>query len=395
LTSLGRRAEHFRGGTGQTLEWPSILPMWFQYTNPVSGRVPEFFQGPCAACAVRPDLLLEANGYQKPPDAPQANRAAPPSANATAAPGGGRQQTWRAPRTPWGEPDLQGTYSNRTITPLERPAEFGTRAFFTAEEVAALEKQAQAQTGDESRAKGTQSDVARAYNDFWWDRGTTVTSLRTSLVIDPPDGRIPPETDAARRRAADEGKRPAFRSAGASVARGTDSWLDRSLFERCITRGMPGAMLPTAYNNNYRITQSPGYVAIEIEMLGGTRLIPTDGRRHVSQGIRQWMGDSVARWDGDTLVVDTTNFTDKVLYRGAAEHLHLVERITRVGPDEIDYRVTLTDPTTFAKPWTIAVPFVVTGEDMFEYACHEGNYGMVGILSGAREEEAAAAQKGK
>jgi hypothetical protein len=340
-------------------------------------------------------LLLEANGYQKPPDAPQANRAEPPSANATAAAAGGRRQTWRAPRTPWGEPDLQGTYSNRTITPLERPAEFGTRAFFTAAEVAALEKQAQAQTGDESRAKGTQSDVARAYNDFWWDRGTTVTSLRTSLVIDPPDGRIPPETDAAGRRAADEGKRPAFRSAGASVARGTDSWLDRSLFERCITRGMPAAMLPTAYNNNYRITQSPGYVAIEIEMLGGTRLIPTDGRTHVSQGIRQWMGDSVGRWDGDTLVVETTNFTDKVLYRGAAEHLHLVERITRVGPDEIDYRVTLTDPTTFARPWTIAVPFVVTGEDMFEYACHEGNYGMVGILSGAREEEAAAAQKGK
>jgi hypothetical protein len=152
---------------------------------------------------------------------------------------------------------------------------------------------------------------------------------------------------------------------------------------------MPGAMSPTAYNNNYRFTQGPGFVAIQIEMLGGTRVIPTDGRTHIRSSIRQWMGDSVGRWDGDTLVVDTTNFTDKVLYRGAAENLHLVERFTRVGPGEIDYRVTIEDPTTFTKPWTLAIPYVNTGEDMFEYACHEGNYGMEGILSGAREEEKA------
>ena len=122
-------------------------------------------------------------------------------------------------------------------------------------------------------------------------------------------------------------------------------------------------------------------------MLGGTRVIPTDGRKHISPSIRNWMGDSVGRWEGDTLVVETTNFTDKVLYRGAAENLHLVERFTRVGPGEIDYRVTITDPTTFTRPWTIAIPYVDTGEEMFEYACHEGNYGMEGILSGAREEE--------
>jgi hypothetical protein len=146
-------------------------------------------------------------------------------------------------------------------------------------------------------------------------------------------------------------------------------------------------MSPTAYNNNYRITQSPGIVAIQIEMLGGTRIIPTDGRPHLNQSMRQWMGHSVGRWEGDTLVVETTNFSDKVLYRGAAENLHLVERIRRVGPDEIDYRVTVTDPTTFSRPWTIAIPYVNTGEQMFEYACHEGNYGMEGILSGAREEE--------
>jgi len=292
------------------------------------------------------------------------------------------------PRTPWGEPDLQGTFSNRTITPFERPANVNGREFFTKEEVAAMEKRAQEAGGDDGRAKGSRQDVERAYNDFWWDRGTKVTTPRTSLVVDPTDGRVPAPTEAAKMRAADEGKRPAFRGAGAS-GRGTDTWLDRSTFERCITRGMPGAMSPTAYNNNYRITQSPGFVAIEIEMLGGTRVIPTDGRSHVRSTIRQWMGHSVGRWEGDTLVVDTTNFTDKVLYRGAAENLHLVERFTRVGPGEIEYRVTIEDPTTFTKPWTLAIPYVNTGEDMFEYACHEGNYGMEGILSGAREEEKA------
>jgi len=297
--------------------------------------------------------------------------------------------TYKVPRTPWGEPDLQGTYSNRTITPFERQASVGGREFFTREEAEALEKRAQEQSGDEGRSKGTRGDVERAYNDFWWDRGTKVTSLRTSLVVDPPDGRVPAQTEAAKLRAADEAKRPAFRGAGAS-GRGADSWLDRSTFERCITRGMPAAMSPTAYNNNYRITQGPGYVAIAIEMLGGTRVIPTDGRAHVNTAIRSWMGDSVGHWEGETLVVDTRNFTDKVLYRGAAENLHLVERFTRVAADRIDYRVTIDDPTTFTRSWTLAIPFVVTGEDMFEYACHEGNYGMVGILSGAREEERAA-----
>jgi hypothetical protein len=308
-------------------------------------------------------------------------------APAAVAPAGAQEpRKWTTPRTPWGDPDLQGTYSNRTITPFERPANVNGREFFTKEEVAALESRAQQQSGDENRSKGTDADVSRAYNDFWWDRGTKVTSPRTSLVVEPADGKVPAQTDAAKARAADEGRRPAFRGAGAT-GRGTDTWLDRSTFERCITRGMPGAMSPTAYNNNYRITQSPGFVAIEIEMLGGTRVIPTDGRSHVPSRMRQWMGHSVGRWEGDTLVVDTTNFTDKVLYRGAAENLHLVERFTRVGPGDIDYRVTVEDPTTFAKLWTLAIPFVTTGEAMFEYACHEGNYGMEGILSGARQEE--------
>src|SRR5512138_3602138 len=232
----------------------------------------------------------------------QAGRAAAPAADSTAA------KKYTVPRTPWGDPDLQGVYSNRTITPFERPANVNGREFFTQEEVAALEKRAQTQGGDEGRNKGTRADVERAYNDFWWDRGTKVTTPRTSLVVDPPDGKVPALTDEAKKRAADDAKRPAFRGTGAT-GRGADTWLDRSTFERCITRGMPGAMSPTAYNNNYRITQAPGYVAIQIEMLGGTRVIPTYGRTHTRSAIRQSMGESVARWEGHTLVVDTTNVT--------------------------------------------------------------------------------------
>jgi hypothetical protein len=320
--------------------------------------------------------------------AAQAPRVAP------AAETGAPAAAWTLPRTPWGEPDLQGTYSNRTITPFERPANVDGREFFTPEEVAALETRAQERSGDTQRQRGTTADVSRAYNDFWWDRGTKVTTPRTSLVVDPPDGRVPALTEEAQRRAALEGTRPAYRGAGAN-GRGADSWLDRSTFERCITRGMPAAMSPTAYNNNYQITQGPGYVAIAIEMLGGTRVIPTDGRPHLSPSIRLWMGDSVGRWDGDTLVVDTTNFTDKVLYRGASDNLHLIERFTRVGPGEIDYRVTIVDPTTFTMPWTLAIPLIDTGEGLFEYACHEGNYGLMGILSGAREEERATTSTGR
>jgi hypothetical protein len=299
------------------------------------------------------------------------------------------------PKTPWGEPDLQGTFSNRTITPMERSRDLGERVFFTPEEALALESRAQESSGDEERSVGTRGGVERAYTDVWWGRGTELTSLRSSLVVDPPDGRVPAITEEARRRQAEEGNQPVYRSAGAAGGRGMDSFHDRSTFERCITRGMPGAMSPSAYNNNYRITQSPGYVAIEIEMLGGTRVIPTDGRRHLSPSIRNWMGDSVGRWEGNTLVVETTNLSDKVLYRGAAGNLRLVERFTRLGPGEIDYRVTIEDPTTFVSPWTMAIAFVDTGEGIFEYACHEGKYGMVGMLYGARQEEQAAAAAGR
>ena len=253
------------------------------------------------------------------------------------------RRNWPPPRTPWGEPDLQGTYSNRTITPFERPANVAGREFFTQEEVAALEKRAQEQSGDEGRIeRDTRRRRARLQRLLVGPRHQGHDAAH--LAGDRSAGRSRAGADRRGKEArGEEGKRPAFRGAGAN-GRGTDTWLDRSTFERCITRGMPGAMSPTAYNNNYRITQSPGYVAIQIEMLGGARVIPTDGRPHVNQSIRQWMGDSVARWEGDTLVVDTTNFTDKVLYRGAAENLHLIERFTRVAPGQIDYRVTVIDP---------------------------------------------------
>jgi hypothetical protein len=297
---------------------------------------------------------------------------------------------WTPVFTPWGDPDLQGTYSNRTITPFERPANVGNREFFSPEEAAALEKQAEGGGQDENRSRGTRNDLERAYNDFWWDRGTKVTSLRTSLVVDPPDGKVPALTPEAIKRQEVEHLRPSYRDTGAR-GRGTDTYLDRGGLERCMTRGMPGAMSPTAYNNNYRITQSPGYVAIQIEMLGGTRIIPTDRRPHLNPSMRHLMGNAVGHWEGNTLVVETKHFTDKYLYRGAAENLTLVERFTRVGKNELEYRVTVTDPTTFTRPFTLSIPYVDGGEQMYEYACHEGNYGLAGILEGAREEERAAA----
>jgi hypothetical protein len=294
------------------------------------------------------------------------------------------------PKTPWGEPDLQGLYSNKTITPLERPAQFAGQTELTGEEIAELESRAAARSVDNGRAKGTEGDVSSAYNEFWWDRGKKVTTNRSSLVVDPPDGRVPALTADAQRRAAEEYKQPIFRGGGAN-GRGADWTTDRSLFERCITRGLPGAMSPSAYNNTYRIVQSPGYVAIQIEMLGGTRVIPTDGGRHVGSSIRQYLGDSRGHWDGNTLVVETSNFSNRTLYRGASENLKLIERFTVVDAKTLDYEFTVIDPTTFVRPWTAAIPYIRTSDQLFEYACHEGNYGMEGILLGARTEDAKAA----
>jgi len=294
---------------------------------------------------------------------------------------GTKTKTWSAPRTSDGQPDLQGYWSNATLTPLERPAELATKPFLTEQEAAAYEKQL-LQTGNRDRRDGNaETDVGRAYNEFWFERGNQVVGTRrTSLIVDPPDGRLPALTPEAQKKA----------DAARLYARQhpADGPEDRGLQERCIlwpTAGPP--MLPGGYNNNYQILQSPGYVVIGVEMIHDVRVIPLDGRPHLGSGVRQWMGDSRGHWEGNTLVVDTSDFNGKVRFRGSDENLHLTERFTRVAPDTILYEFTVDDPTAFTKPWSAQVPMHRTEGPIFEYACHEGNYGMEGILAGARAEE--------
>ena len=292
--------------------------------------------------------------------------------------------TWNAPRTPNGQPDLQGIWNNGTVTPMERPAELAGKEFFTPQEALAWEKQVVERVNRDQRAPGTVQDVARAYNDVWWDSGTKVVrTLRTSMVIDPPDGRIPPLTPKARKAVEERRER---------MGRPAETARDRPLAEQCLqfpTSGPP--MTPYVYNNNFRIVQNKDYVAINIELLHDVRLIPLDGRPHLPSNIRLWFGDSIGHWDGNTLVVDTTNFSNKTSYRGSDENLHVIERFTRIDPETIVYRFTIDDPTAFTKPWTAELTMVKAPGPIYEYACHEGNYGMMNLLKGARAEEKAAA----
>jgi len=298
------------------------------------------------------------------------------------------QKKWTPPRTPDGHPDLQAIWDYRSATPLQRPARFADKEFMTAAEVAEYERLAL------EREDGRPPDDARSVEEIsvhpvWWlDYGKTVVKTRrTSLIVDPPDGRIPPQTTAAKERAA-------ARQAEAKTHGPADSYENRGLFERCITRGVPDGMLPGPYNNNLRVVQTPGYVVLITEMIHDARIIPMDGRPHST--VRQWLGDSRGRWEGDTLVIDTINFTNKTNFRGSGANLHLVERFTRVDADTLEYRFTVDDPTTWTKPWTVSYPMVRTDGPMYEYACHEGNYGLRNILEVARDEEkaaAAAAQK--
>ncbi|MBM3778288.1 MAG: hypothetical protein FJW23_08615 [Acidimicrobiia bacterium] len=296
-----------------------------------------------------------------------------------AAPGGDTPAgAWTAPRTPWGDPDLQGLWTNRTTTPLQRPAHLAHRETLTDIEAAIVDEEVTSRN-DRAPAPGNPG----TYNQFWWEMGSTVSGNRTSLIVDPPDGRVPPLTPKAVEAilASRAGRGPA------------DSWEDRTLFERCITRGLPGAMIPGFYNHNYQIVQTPGQVAILIEMIHDVRIIPVDGRPHLHPAIRQWMGDSRGRWEGDTLVVETTNFSPKSRSHGffeSAGTLRLVERFTRVAPDTIDYRFTVDDPETYTRPWTAVIPMHRTDERIFEFACHEGNESIPGILGGHRAAEAEA-----
>jgi hypothetical protein len=283
------------------------------------------------------------------------------------------------------EPDLKGVWSNQTITPLERPPELAGQAFFTKAEAEAYEKQVANENNKDRRDGSAEADVARAYNEAWWDRGTKVVStLRTSLIVEPEDGRIPPLTPQARAtaqaRAEILGRPP----------RGPE---DRGVQERCIVGANVGPpSLPTAYNNNLQIFQSPGYVAILNEMVHDFRVIRTDGSPHLPSHFRFWLGDPRGHWEGKTLVVDTTNFNGQVRFHGSDENLHVIERFARVKPDEILYQFRIEDPTAFERPWAGEIPLHATQGPIYEYACHEGNYGLAGQLSGARADERRAAE---
>jgi hypothetical protein len=288
-------------------------------------------------------------------------------------------------RTPDGQPDIQGVWSFATITPLERPAELAGKTFFTEKEAADYENAFLQRNNRDRRDGPAEADVSRAYNDFWWDSGTKVVpTRRTALIIDPPDGKIPALTPAAQKRAAERAETRRLHPA--------DGPENRPLAERCLvwaTAGPP--ILPSAYNNNIRIVQGAGYVAILNEMIHDVRIIPLDNRPHLPQNVRLWMGDSRGRWEGNTLVIDTTNFTDKTNFRGADENLHLIERFTRTGDNLLLYQFTVDNETAFTRSWTAEVPMTKSESPMFEYACHEGNYSLLNVLAGARAEEKGAA----
>jgi hypothetical protein len=295
-------------------------------------------------------------------------------------------RSWTVPRTPDGQPDLQGIWTNATITPFERPAALAGKAFFTEQEAAEFEAEAAKGRVD---GPGKPGDVG-SYNQAWSDGGTTVVSTRqTSLVVDPPDGRVPVKPWAEEKRAYD-------------LAHGADSWEHMSVWDRCITRGVPGGMFPAGYNNAYQILQVPGSVVILYEMIHETRIIPINGRPHLPANIRQWNGDPRGHWEGDTLVVDTVNYNGKGWIATSAagarikgipqsEGEHVVERFKRVDANTIDYRVTIDDPGVYTNTWQVSVP--LTREQnyrIYEYACHEGNQAVENVLKGGRAADAAA-----
>ena len=285
------------------------------------------------------------------------------------------------PRTPWGDPDLQGTYTNtyENGTPLERPDEFAGRKLedVKGEELIALRKQIQ------QRTVGAFQGPIHAPDNWWQDNLDLHRGSQAWLVIDPPDGKIPPMTPEAQRRIAE--RAAARKASGRGPA---DSYTDRSLYDRCITRGLPGSMMPSIYGNQFQIVQAPGYVAILYEMIHETRVIPLDGRGKIDESITQDMGDARGRWEGDTLVVTTTNFKERSVYRNAnPETLVLTERFQRIAPDKVRWTVTVNDPKTWTQPWTFSLPLTADPNPVPLYECHEGNYGLKNILSAARAEE--------
>ena len=310
------------------------------------------------------------------------------------------KQTYTPPRTADGHPDLQGSWANNNATPLERPAVLAGRATLTEEETAALKKKAHeifdgqgdAAFGDTvfntvlANVKGTTSGFKSIdgetgdYSSVWtvqrdWDN-------RTSLITDPPDGRMPAMTPEGQK------KRGVNPSNLAGLRRSADNPEDRPLQERCITYGSPS--LVAGYQSGYQIIQTPAAVVVTTEMIHDSRVIPLDGRPHLPATVHQWLGDSRGHWEGDTLVVDTTNYKANSFMSISSEQLHVIERFSRTGPEMLKYEITIDDPGTWSKPWSLMIPLRRSSDPLFEYACHEGNYGMQGILAGARAEERAA-----
>ena len=297
------------------------------------------------------------------------------------------------PRTPWGAPDLSGVWDFRTLTPFERPKDLAEQAFFTDDEAAAFEAGRLAEFA--VRDDKDPEDIVGNYNQFWFDPGSQVGDTnRTSLVIDPPSGRVPPLTpdaqaERAAQREARKGVGPHMPTPGGFVE---DLGNGRHAV-RCILGFNSGPpMTPGGYNQNVQLVQTPDTVALVNEMVHSTRIIPIDGLQHLSDDIRQWMGDSRGHWEGDTLVVETTNFLRETSFRGGVTTagLRLVERFTRASNDTLMYEVTIEDSNAWAHPWTYAIPMRRNDQPLFEYACHEGNYGLYNILAGARMKEAAA-----
>ncbi|HUK35507.1 MAG TPA: hypothetical protein VLV86_16435 [Vicinamibacterales bacterium] len=314
-------------------------------------------------------------------------QAPPPRPSAASAT---QPKPYASPKTPWGDPDLQGVWNDATSTPLQRPN--GLKDVLTDEEAADFQSSLAHDLTRDRRDGGADADVNRAYNDHWMDaRRLKITAdKRTSLIVDPPDGRIPPLVPLSPERQAVRSSR-----AGANQrfnAGLPDDYTDMSLPVRCIIRTDSPPYLPTIYNNNFQIVQSPGVVAIAPEMIHSTRMVYTDGRPHLDRGISQWLGDSRGHWDGATLVVETTNFRsdDGVVFQGAnPATFKITEQFTRVGPTSINYEFTIQDPATWTKPWTALIPWnkVDPEEQMFEYGCHEDNFDIVHFLKGARSRQ--------
>ena len=345
-------------------------------------RSRSFLRGTAVALALALAATISIAGQTQSPAKPAAAKAAP--ANAAAG------KAYKAPRTPDGQPDLQGFWTNSTYVPLQRPNGV-TKEIYTPDEAEAAIKAAAARESEQTEP-GTTADVHYDFTQFGLDRSqsTFARNLRTSLIVDPPDGKLPPVNAIGQKR---QQERAAARKAAGGQY---DAVENMPIGSRCIIMGGAGPpMMNAGYNANYQIVQAPGYVMILTEMIHDVRIIPLDSRPQQPAGVKQWVGLSRGRWEGDTLVVETTNFNGKNAFQGSSENLKVTERFTRTADDSISYRFTVEDPQTWDRPWTAEAPLAKTDGPIFEFACHETNYGIANILAGARADEKKAAEQKK